>query len=64
MQTGEPATMLLHERCAIGPNNVGHLQRWPDCRSPHLLLGYVQIAGGGFQAAVAQKDQLGLLGKY
>jgi hypothetical protein len=30
VQDGQPAAMLFYERCAIGSNNVGHLQRWPD----------------------------------
>src|ERR1700730_676539 len=30
VQSGQPAAMLFYESCAIGPNNVGHLQRWPN----------------------------------
>src|SRR5215831_7763035 len=40
MHPGEPATMLLYEGCAIGPNNVGHLQRWPDHFSESSLVKF------------------------
>ena len=30
MQTSQPAAMLFDERGAMGPNNVSHLQRWPN----------------------------------
>ena len=30
MQTSYPAAMPFYESCAIGPNNVGHLQRRPN----------------------------------
>src|SRR6266852_3288372 len=30
VQSGQPAAMLFYERCAIGSNNVGHLQRRPN----------------------------------
>jgi len=30
VQGGQPAAMLFYESCAIGSNNVSHLQRWPN----------------------------------
>src|SRR5215472_16777336 len=45
MQTGEPAVMPFYESSAIGPNNVGHLQRWPTHFSEGTLVKFKLSSG-------------------
>jgi hypothetical protein len=40
VQSGQPAGMLFYESCAIGPNNIGHLQRWPNHFSEGFLVKF------------------------
>jgi hypothetical protein len=38
VQSGQPAAMPFYESCAIGPNNVSHLQRRPNHFSEGFLV--------------------------
>src|SRR5262249_27899471 len=40
VQSGQPTGMLFYESCAIGPNNVGHLQRRPNHFSEGFLVKF------------------------
>ena len=40
VQSGQPAGMLFYESCAIGPNNVGHLERRPNHFSEGFLVKF------------------------
>jgi len=40
VQSGQPGAMLFYESCAIGPNNVGHLERRPNHFSEGFLVKF------------------------
>jgi hypothetical protein len=40
VQSAQPAAMPFYESCAIGPNNVSHLQRWADHFSEGFLVKF------------------------
>jgi hypothetical protein len=40
VQSGQPAAMPFYESCAIGANNVSHLQRWTDHFSEGFLVKF------------------------